>query len=96
MRNPLLIVIASVAVVSSCTKKVKKEAVKIIAEWMDKEVNFPEGIPCFSMGKDTTCVDLYGDNYKIMLCVDSPGCTGCRLKLSELYIRDFYRLHLLF
>jgi hypothetical protein len=35
------------------------------------------------MGKDTTCVDLYGDNYKIMLCVDSPGCTGCRLKLSE-------------
>ena len=35
------------------------------------------------MGKDTTCVDLYSDNYKILLYVDSLGCTSCRLKLPE-------------
>jgi hypothetical protein len=34
------------------------------------------------MGKDTVCPDLYNDNYKIMLYVDSLGCTSCRLKLS--------------
>jgi hypothetical protein len=31
--------------------------------------------------KDTASVDLYNDNYKILLYVDSLGCTSCRLKL---------------
>jgi hypothetical protein len=40
-------------------------------------------VVCFSMGKDTIYVDLYSDNCKIMLYVDSLGCTGSRLKLFE-------------
>lgn len=83
MRIYLSIVIATIAVCfSSCKNKRQNDALKIVAEWKGKEVKFPERIPCFSMGKDTTCVDLYGDNYKIMLYVDSPGCTSCLLKLS--------------
>ena len=50
---------------------------------MGKEIFFPEGITCTSMGKDTICVDLYGDNYKILLFVDSMGCTSCRLNLVD-------------
>ncbi|MDR1221453.1 MAG: hypothetical protein LBL07_01055 [Tannerella sp.] len=68
---------------SSCKNKQKSDAIKIVAEWTGKEVRFPEGIPCTSMGKDTACPDLYNDNYRIMLYVDSLGCTNCRLKLSE-------------
>ncbi|MDR1524344.1 MAG: hypothetical protein LBS79_03665, partial [Tannerella sp.] len=84
MRIHPFIITALIAVCfSSCKNKLKSDAVKIVAEWKDKEVKFPEGTPCFSMGKDTTCVDLYGDNCKIMLYVDSLGCTNCRLKLSE-------------
>jgi hypothetical protein len=84
MKTRFLIVIAPIVVCfSSCKNKVKDDAIKIVAEWKSKEIKFPEGIPCFSMGKDTTCMDLYNDNCKIMLYVDSLGCTNCRLKLSE-------------
>ena len=69
---------------SSCKKnKQKDDAIKIVAEWTGKEIKFPKSLPCTSMGKDTTCVDLYSDNYKILLYVDSLGCTSCRLRLPE-------------
>ena len=35
------------------------------------------------MGRDTTCIDVYSDNYKILLYVDSVGCTSCRLTLAD-------------
>ncbi|MDR0423817.1 MAG: hypothetical protein LBH46_04520 [Rickettsiales bacterium] len=69
---------------SSCTKNGTKEhARKIVVEWTGKEVRFPKELSCTSMGKDTTCIDLQNDNYKILLYVDSLGCTSCRLKLAE-------------
>ena len=83
-KQRILIVVLITVCFSSCKKnKQKDDAMKIVAEWTRKEVKFPKGIPCTSMGKDTTCVDLYSDNYKILLYVDSLGCTSCRLKLSE-------------
>ena len=68
---------------SSCENKLKKDAAKIVNEWTGKEIKFPQGIHCTSMGRDTTCLDLYSDNYKILLYVDSHGCTSCRLNLSK-------------
>ena len=81
----IAIIIALITVCfSSCKKnKQKDDAVKIVAEWTGKEIKFPKGIPCTSMGKDTTCVDLYSNSYKILLYVDSLGCTSCRLKFPE-------------
>ena len=55
----------------------------IVKEWTGKEVKFPAGLSCTSLGEDMTCLDLYSDSYKILLFVDSTGCTSCRLKLSE-------------
>ncbi|MDR2916483.1 MAG: hypothetical protein LBV74_16925 [Tannerella sp.] len=69
---------------SSCKKNNQKDdAIKIVTEWTGKEIQFPQGIVCTSMGRDTSCIDLHNDNYKIMLYVDSLGCTSCRLKLAE-------------
>jgi hypothetical protein len=56
---------------------------KTVVEWREKEIKFPKKLPCTSMMKDTACVDLYSDNYKILLYVDSLGCTACRLRLPE-------------
>ena len=67
----------------SCKDTNREEAAKIVAEWTGKEIKFPKGLSCTSIGVDTTCVDLFSDNYKILLYVDSLGCTSCRLKLSE-------------
>ena len=68
---------------SSCEDKNRADAAKIVKEWTGKEIKFPQELFCTSMGTDTTCVDLYSDNYKILLYVDSLGCTSCRLNLSE-------------
>jgi hypothetical protein len=85
MNKQTFIIIFALIVIcfSSCTNKQKKDAAKIVNEWTGKEIKFPQGINCTSMGRDTTCVDLYSDNYKILLYVDSLGCTNCRLNLPE-------------
>jgi len=73
-----------IVLLSSCDNNNKRtSAVRIVAEWTGKEMIFPQGISCTSIGTDTTCVDLYNDNYKIVLYVDSIGCTSCILRLSE-------------
>ena len=68
---------------SSCKNVLYEDAAKIVKEWTGKEIKFPKGVTCTSMGRDTTCVDLYSDNFKILLYVDSIGCTSCRLRLAE-------------
>jgi len=72
---------------SSCTK-VKNwiEAEKVVNEWVGKEIKFPADVPCCILGKDTVstlCTDLFQKEYKVMLYVDSSGCSDCRLKLTE-------------
>ena len=67
---------------SSCKNVQYEDAAKIVKEWTGKEIKFPKGISCTSMGTDTACVDLYSNNYKILLYVDSNGCTSCRLNLA--------------
>jgi hypothetical protein len=67
----------------SCNKNKRTNAQKVVSEWTGKEMKFPAGLQCVSIMKDTACIDLYGDNYKILLYIDSLGCTSCRLNLSK-------------
>jgi len=68
----------------SCKQNKRKQDIRqVVVEWTGKAIQFPTGIPCKSLGRDTDCVDTSNPNYKILLYVDSAGCTGCRLKLSE-------------
>ena len=79
----LLILVIFVCFVSCTESKRRGNIAKIIKEWTGKEIRFPQELYCTSMGRDTACVDLYSDSYKILLYVDSTGCTSCRLKLQE-------------
>lgn len=82
--SSFIITILLTMCLSSCkNNKQRDDAVKIIKEWTGKEIRYPENLYCTSMGRDTTCIDLHNDNYKIVLYVDSLGCTSCRLKLTE-------------
>jgi hypothetical protein len=72
---------------SACKKNHKRtEVEKIVTEWMGKAIQFPEDAPCNILGKDTVsdlCSGLFQKEYKILLYVDSAGCSSCRLKLSQ-------------
>jgi hypothetical protein len=68
----------------SCKRNREWEsAAKIVSEWTGREIKFPQGISCTSLEKDTACADLFVDNFKIVLYVDSIGCTSCKLSLAN-------------
>ena len=84
----ILVLVGSVAIcISSCQKNKRREdAVSIVKEWTGKEIKFPEYVPCYILGKDTLpeiCDDCFHKEYKILLYVDSAGCSVCRLDLFE-------------
>jgi hypothetical protein len=60
------------------------EAEKIVNEWLGREIKFPSDVRCCVLGKDTTatlCSELFDREFKVLLYVDSTGCSDCRLKL---------------
>ncbi len=62
------------------------EVKKIVGEWTGKEILIPEKISCYLADKDTLlgfCNELFDKEYKILMYVDSAGCSDCRLKLFE-------------
>jgi hypothetical protein len=70
----------------ACKDKKLTEAQQIVGEWAGKEIRFPDNILCAAMGKDTVwdaCRALMEAEYKVLLYVDSSGCSSCRLKLSQ-------------
>jgi hypothetical protein len=72
---------------SSCKKEsAESKFNKIAQDWISKNVVFPEDISCYIKGKDTSinnCADLLKKEYKILLYVDSTGCSACRLRLMQ-------------
>lgn len=70
----------------ACKDKKLTEAQQIVGEWVEKEIRFPDNVLCTVMGKDTVwdaCHALLDAEYKVLLYVDSSGCSSCRLKLSQ-------------
>jgi len=79
----LILSLTILLLASSCQNKEKREAKKIVTEWVGKKIQIPENIMFSVLGKDTTCPDLLKKPYKILLYVDSTGCLSCRLKLPD-------------
>lgn len=59
------------------------KAEHIVTEWVGKTVKFNKEIPLSVYGKDTVLTGFSNTPYKILLYVDSTGCTSCKLKLYE-------------
>jgi Protein of unknown function (DUF1573). len=87
MKQLLLFFLFSVFCVYSCKDNHKKENIeKIVSEWVGKEIKFPEATPCYLYDKDTLselCNEHFQKEFKVLLYVDSAGCSDCRLKLPE-------------
>lgn len=84
--NGLLMVLMIITLfLSSCEKAQQKRDVRrIVSEWIGKEIMLPDGITCCLSGQDTIpvfCERKFHTPFKVLLYVDSTGCTDCRLKL---------------
>ncbi|MDR2146939.1 MAG: hypothetical protein LBE91_10820 [Tannerella sp.] len=73
-----------VCVIISCIKnKNTGNAKKIIVEWVGETILFPQNLDCMMRDSMMQCPETDNSNYKILLYIDSLGCTSCRTKLPK-------------
>jgi len=67
---------------SACSNSVRKNE-SVVKEWMSKEIVIPRNIIYKSVSTDTISKYIFNHSYKILVYIDSVGCSGCRLGLVE-------------
>lgn len=79
------IIIIGISFFSSCEKNKEKQLSKtVIGQWSGKQIRFPDNCACRWQNKDTSlCAALLDKEYKVLLYVDSTGCTSCKLGLAQ-------------
>lgn len=61
----------------------KKEITNLINKWNEKEIIFPTDYIDFISSNKELSVDSSLSNYKILIYIDSIGCSSCKLQLNE-------------
>ena len=69
--------------VSCDDRKQRKEITRIVREWQNREIIFPKGLVFTRHGRDTTDYTIPPSSHKILMYVDSIGCTSCKLQLHK-------------
>lgn len=66
----------------SCQETPKDKIQKEILQWQGKEVKFPQDITFTKFAIDTISYSYQDFKHKVLVYVDSTGCTPCKLKLD--------------
>lgn len=80
-----LFILLCVLCIVSCQKgkNDKDEIIRLVTEWQGKEIVFPNKIVFTRYFTDTVDYQIPDADYKVLVYVDSVGCTSCRLKLGQ-------------
>ncbi len=66
----------------SCQETPKDKIQEELLRWQGKEIKFPKKIVFTKFAKDTILYNFDNQQYKILVYVDSAGCTSCKLRLE--------------
>jgi hypothetical protein len=88
LKNCRVLLFVAFCSIYSCSDNRKQKAIvkSIVIEWVDREILFPAVTPCYfeEMSMDTSKYSsLLEYDYKVLLYVDSMGCTSCKLRLLD-------------
>lgn len=67
----------------SCKEDNKDTIARLVTEWQGKEIVFPKDITFTRYVADTTDYQMPASDYKVLIYVDSIGCTSCKLQLAR-------------
>lgn len=81
MKNVLLLLV--LFSLFSCKKYNKKELSEQINQWMGKQIEYPDDMVFMKLAKDTVEYPFEKSDYKVLVYVDSSGCTSCKLQLRR-------------
>lgn len=83
MRPLDLIILLLTIFLSTCQDKQKEIITLLVKEWQGKQILFPENMVFTRFASDTTNFVIPTSDYKVLVFVDSIGCTSCKLQLSR-------------
>ena len=64
-------------------KEKEKHIAQLVNEWQGKEIKFPDNLIFTCYLTDTTDFQIPQSEYKVLVYVDSIGCTSCKLQLHK-------------
>lgn len=67
----------------ACQDKKKEEVRRLVSEWQGKEIRFPQDMVFTRFTTDTVDFTLPKSSHKVLIFVDSIGCTNCKLQLHR-------------
>ncbi|WP_293667035.1 DUF1573 domain-containing protein [uncultured Parabacteroides sp.] len=78
--KPLLYILSILFLLTSCKENKKEEVARLVQEWQGKEIVFPQNITFTRYAIDTVDYLIPQSDYKVLIYVDSMGCTSCKLQ----------------
>lgn len=82
--NKLFILTICILSLCSCQQNKDKSLIALVQEWQGKEIQFPMQNPVFvNLSGDTVPLLDQETSYKVLMYIDSIGCTTCKFKLAE-------------
>lgn len=79
----LLYLLSILFLLTSCKENKKEEVARLVQEWQGKEIVFPKNITFTRFVTDTVDYQIPQSDYKVLIYVDSIGCTSCKLQLPK-------------
>ena len=86
MKTLNLIILVLLPIFFSCKneqKEKEKQIAQLVSEWQGKQIVFPENSIFTRYLTDTTNYQIPQSEYKVLIYVDSIGCTSCKLQLHK-------------
>ena len=81
-RMRTLVGIICIVLFTACSESREEAVYRLVKEWTGKEIKFPERSVFTVQGKDTVDFTFHEADYKVLVYVDSVGCTSCKLQLD--------------
>lgn len=79
----ILFILTILLLLPSCKENEKERIIRLVEEWQGKKVRFPEEMLFSRFVTDTVDYRIPQSDYKVLVYVDSVGCTSCKLQLHK-------------
>lgn len=83
MRKYIFFFLCIIFLLPACKESEKKRIARLVTEWQGKEILFPSDSRFSIYGTEDTTWQIPASNYKVLVYVDSIGCTSCKLQLHK-------------
>ena len=79
----LLYILFLLFLLAACRENKKDQFARLVQEWQGKEIVFPQDMAFSRFVTEPVDYRIPDAKYKVLVYVDSVGCTSCKLQLSK-------------